>query len=109
MLAKLCVLIVALGVVSCVLLGTRQQRVLAAHQMADVQKRVARHDRELWKLRAEIARLTTPEKVQVLAMKYGKLLPIAPDRFDALVRLEAAEANETAVTLGDDHGSSGFR
>ena len=99
MFPKLCLLIVCLGVIACVLLGTRQQRVLAAHQMANVQKRVARHDRELWKLRTEIARLTTPERVEVLALKYGALAPISPDRLDMLVRAEAAEqALETVAT-----------
>jgi hypothetical protein len=101
MVAKLAVLILSLGVVSCVLLGIRQQRVMAAHEMADVQKRVARHDRELWKLRSEIARLTTPDKVEVMALKFGQLVPIATDRFSMLVQLETAELTETALTARD--------
>ncbi|HMN39936.1 MAG TPA: hypothetical protein PKE29_03765 [Phycisphaerales bacterium] len=100
MLAKLCVLIVGLGVLACLLLGTRQLRTQAAHEMADVQKRVARHDRELWKLRSEIARRITPDKVELLARGFGDLQPISAERYRVMVRLEAEEAGETTVTMG---------
>ncbi len=93
---KLAALIVGLGVVACVLLGIRQLRVQAAHEMAEVQKRVSLHDRELWKLRTEIARVTTPDRVEALARKYGVLLPISQERFQVLVKLETAEAMQTA-------------
>ena len=92
MLAKLCALILSIGVVACGLLAIRQMRVLAAHDMADVQKRIAKHDRELWKLRAEVARRVTPEQVRELAAKFGPLTPISPERFEVLVRTEQDEA-----------------
>ena len=108
MMAKLCALIVGLGVISCVLLATRQQRMLAAHQMAEVQRRVARHDRELWKLRAEIARLTTPDRARGLAVKFGVLEPISRERFEALVQAEAAELERSAMTARSSDGPSGW-
>ena len=96
MVYKLAALIVGMGLIACVLLGIRQLRVQAAHEMADVQNRIARHDRELWKLRAEIAKLTTPDRVEVLARKYGLLTSISDERFSVLARLEALDLTETA-------------
>ncbi len=93
---KLAALIVGLGVIACVLLGIRQLRVQAAHEMADVQRRVAAHDRELWKLRTEIAKLTTPDKIETLAQKFGALAPINAERYTILARLEALDLTETA-------------
>ena len=95
MVYKLGALIVGLGLIACVLLGIRQLRVQAAHEMADVQNRIARHDRELWKLRVEIAKLTTPDRVETLARKYGLLMPISDERFSILARLEALDLTET--------------
>jgi hypothetical protein len=99
-LAKLSVLIVGLGILACLLLGLRQLRTQAAHEMAGVQKRVARHDRELWKIRSEIARRITPDKVALLVKDYGDLQPISDERYRVLVRLESLESGETTVTLG---------
>lgn len=96
---KLATLIVGLGLIACVLLGIRQLRVQAAHEMAEVQKRVAGHDRELWKLRTQIAKLTTPDKVALLARKYGALVPIGPERYRILVRAEAQAATETVLVV----------
>ncbi len=93
---KLAALIVGLGLIACVLLGIRQLRVQAAHEMADVQRRVSAHDRELWKLRTEIAKLTTPDNIENLAQKYGVLTPINSERFTILARLEALDLTETA-------------
>ena len=98
-------MIVGMGLVACVLLGIRQLRVQAAHEMANVQSRIARHDRELWKLRAEIAKLTTPDQVEALARKFGMLTPISDERFSVLARLEALELTETA-SLDPRQGSN---
>ena len=99
MLAKLSVLIVGLGVLGCMLLGLRQLRTQAAHEMAEVQKRVAMHDRQLWALRSEIARRITPDKVEPMAVHLGALVTISPERYQALVRLESIESGETTVTM----------
>jgi hypothetical protein len=98
-LAKLSVLIVGLGALGCLLLGLRQLRTQAAHEMAEVQKRVALHDRQLWALRAEIARRITPDKVQPLTEHLGALAPINAERYGMLVRLEMIESGETTVTM----------
>ena len=92
----LAALIVGMGLIACVLLGVRQLRVQAAHEMADVQRRVSNHDRELWKIRTEIAKLTTPDKIETLARKYGILTPISAERYTLLARLEALDLIETA-------------
>ncbi len=93
---KLAALIVGLGLIACVLLGIRQLRVQAAHEMAAVQRRVSAHDRELWKLRTEIAKLTTPDNIETISQKYGVLTPINSERFTILARLEALDLTETA-------------
>ena len=105
MVYKLAALIVGFGLIACVLLGVRQLRVQAAHEMADVQRRVSRHDRELWKLRAEIAKATTPDKVEVLARQFGLLSPISDERLTALARLEALDTTETASVDPDGAAS----
>ena len=105
MVYKLAALVVGMGLVACVLLGIRQLRVQAAHEMADVQNRIARHDRELWKLRAEIAKVTTPDRVELLARKFGMLTPISDERFSVLARLEALDLTETA-SLDPQHGTN---
>ena len=94
---KLATLIIGLGLIACVLLGIRQLRVQAAHEMADVQRRVASHDRDLWKLRTEIAKLTTPDNIETLAQKFGVLTPINSERYTILARLEALDLTETAL------------
>ncbi len=102
MFAKLCVLIVSMGVIACVLLGIRQLRVQAAHEAAAVVRRAEKQNRELWKLRSEIARRVTPTNVHVAASKYGPLLPLSADRFDLLVRLETEERERaTAMAEGE--------
>lgn len=99
MLAKLSVLIVGLGVLGCLLLGLRQQRTQAAHEMAEAQKRVSMHDRQLWALRAEIARRITPDKIEPMAAHFGVLAPINTERYRTLVGLEAIERGETVYTM----------
>jgi hypothetical protein len=55
--------IVGLGVVALSLLSLRQQRLQAMHELSAVRLRQASHDKRLWAVRAEIARLVTPEHV----------------------------------------------
>jgi hypothetical protein len=107
MLAKLGVLVVGVGVIACGLLGIRQARIQAAHEMADVQRRIARHDRELWQLRAEISRRVTPDKAEEMGRKLGPLVGISPERYTELVRAEQEAADASALTRvdGDDRSS----
>lgn len=96
---KLCVLILVIGVIGGVLLTTRQLRIQAAHELADVQRRVASHDRDLWQLRVEIARRTTPDEVSMRVKKLGPLAPIGAHRYQEFARREA-ELSATIVESG---------
>lgn len=80
MFARLVVLILSIGVVACVLLTARQQRLQAVHELAEVQRRLVEHDRTLWQLRVEIAGRITPEHVESLASRLGPLKPIHAGR-----------------------------
>jgi hypothetical protein len=99
---KLFLLILCVGVIAGVLLVNRQLRIQCAHELADAQRRVAQHDRTLWRLRAEIASRVTPERVQAAASRLGKLVPITHDRYLALVKREQELAAQEALAL--DHG-----
>jgi len=77
-LLRLAASILSIGVVACVLLTTRQLRLQAVHELAQVQKRVAEHDRTLWRLRIEIARRVTPANVERLAARRAGLSPLPP-------------------------------
>lgn len=77
MFAKLIVVILSLGVIACVLLTVRQQRMQAVHELANVQREVARLDRTLAHLRLEVAERITPERVAEMAKSIGaELRPI---------------------------------
>ncbi|MBC7834949.1 MAG: hypothetical protein H7Y88_07590 [Phycisphaerales bacterium] len=78
MFGKLAFTILAVGLMACVLLATRQQRLQAVHELAQVQKRVAEHDRDLWRLRLEIARRITPQRIERMATILGPLQPLRP-------------------------------
>lgn len=97
MFAKLMAVIVSIGVVACVLLAVRQQRVQAAHEMAEVQRRVLLQDRTLWQLRAEIAACTMPATVAAAAHRYGDLSFNNPERYKDMVRRESESMVTTAA------------
>jgi hypothetical protein len=78
-LAKTCVLILSLGAAACVLLGLRQARLQAMHEIAGIQRRMNDHDRNLFRLRLEIAERVTPERVEQAAQKLGPMAPIGVD------------------------------
>jgi hypothetical protein len=69
------VIICGAGVASGVL-SMRQQRIQAASDMVRAISRAEEHDRTLWAVRGDIARVTTPEQVMVLASALGPMLPI---------------------------------
>lgn len=76
MFAKLILVILSLGVIACVLLTVRQQRMQAVHDLANVQREVARMDRTLAHLRLEVAQRITPERVAEMAESIG--VPLRP-------------------------------
>jgi hypothetical protein len=73
MFAKLAVIVLTLGAVGAALLGMRQSRLLASHDLAATQLRIQRHDEELWRLRTQIASRITPGQIEALAASQGVL------------------------------------
>ncbi len=96
MFAKLVVVILALGVIACVLLTVRQQRMQAVHELANVQRQVAKLDRTLAHLRLEIAERTTPEKIAEMSRSLGPLRAIGvPEPVPAPAPAAAAPTGPT--------------
>lgn len=79
MAAKLCVLILGLGVMAVALLQFRQARLQAVHDLAGIQREMLLRDRELFAMRSQIAQAVTPERVQQIASTLGPLRPIGVD------------------------------
>jgi Tfp pilus assembly protein PilX len=77
--AKLCVLILGLGVMAVALLQFRQARLQAVHDLAGIQREMLLRDRELFAMRSQIAQAVTPERVQQIASTLGPLRPIGVD------------------------------
>lgn len=99
--AKICVLVISVGVVACVLLGVRQQRLDAVGEMTRTQLRMMELDRDINVLRTEIATNILPEHVEQLAGKFGELRSIEL-RVPGPVRVPA-----TTVVHAEDRGRSG--
>ena len=98
MFPKVATLIVGLGLIACVMLSLRQQRIQAAHDLTTAQTRLAQLDRELLKVKLQIAARLTPDQVRARAERLGKLLPLSMERYQELVRIEAEEAARTTIT-----------
>ena len=60
MLAKLCIVIMAVTLTAASMLTVRQQRLDAVYDMARSLERAAAHDRQLQEVRIDIARRVTP-------------------------------------------------
>ncbi|MBM4108474.1 MAG: hypothetical protein FJ255_06620 [Phycisphaerae bacterium] len=86
MFGKLALLILCVGLVACALLAMRQSRLQCAHELAQVQLRIARHDESLWRERVRIAQAVTPARVQEMATRLGPLRPLLAEPHQALVR-----------------------
>ncbi len=77
MFAKLVVLILGVGVIGCTLLGVRQQRLEAVHQMAVAQRNLMGQPKALAKLRSEIAQLSEPARIgELAALKVGPMMAL---------------------------------
>lgn len=102
MFAKVAVLILSMGVLAAALLANRQQRIQAAHDLADSQRRLIDHDRTLWRLRLEIAARVTPVQVETFAKRFGTLDSIRQERYlDLLTRMAAMDGGLGNVTAAD--------
>jgi len=77
--AKLCVMILAIGTTAVTVLSLRQDRLRAVNALARTQQRMYDHDRTLFTLRVQIAERITPEHVEQMAAAIGATRPIVPD------------------------------
>ncbi|MCA9293309.1 MAG: hypothetical protein KDA20_05790 [Phycisphaerales bacterium] len=76
MLYKLALLVLAIAATGAGLLTVRQQRLEAVHDMAEALDRAAVLEREVWRMRIEAARLTSPEHAQQLLVQIGETRPV---------------------------------
>lgn len=67
MFAKILVIIITFGVLGCALLVNRQQRIETAHRISLTHKRLAEQERGAWRLRAEVARRCSPNRLREAA------------------------------------------
>jgi hypothetical protein len=96
--AKLCLLIVALGITGLSLLQIRQARLQAVHDLAQIQRQMLRDDRSLFELRTQIARAVTPARVHELAAKLGPMRPLGIDPLPGTgAELAGGEAGDGAI------------
>lgn len=75
---KMSVLIAGIAVTSAALLAVRQQRILAAHDIIASHNRVASYDVAQRQMRADVANLLAPNRLQQLAGTLGDVRPIPP-------------------------------
>ena len=80
MLAKLAFLVLVIAATGAGLLTVRQQRLEAVHEMAEALDRAAVLEREVWRLRVEAARLTSPQYAQELLAVLGETKPVVARR-----------------------------
>ena len=66
MLVKLAILVLATAATAAGLLSVRQQRLQTVHDTHRAVQEAAALDRTLWEMRAELARLTAPDRVEQL-------------------------------------------
>jgi hypothetical protein len=90
--AKLAVIILTIGAVAATLLAARQQRLYAVHESAEAMRRIAEHDRTLWRLRGEIADRVTPDNVKKMADRFGPLAFLFSERSSSLAAGPGGEA-----------------
>lgn len=94
MLGKLLALILWMGLTACALLAMRQSRLQLAHELAQVQLRIARHDEALWQERVRIARNVSPARVQEMAVRLGPLRPLLAEPGPSLAGGEGKDRGE---------------
>lgn len=101
MLAKLCIVIMAVTLTAASMLTVRQQRLDAVYDMARSLERAAAHDRQLQEVRIDIARRVTPDAVMRMAGRVGPFEPIPLEWCDPLPSvLNASVAQEPERVTG---------
>lgn len=104
MFSKVAALIVCLGLIACMMLAIRQQRVQAAHQLAKSQTSLAKLDQDVLRLRSQIAAKLTPDQIEQAGTKLGRLMPLTLERYQQLVQRETDAEATAALTLGPSTG-----
>ncbi|MGI9014353.1 MAG: hypothetical protein ACR2GY_08905 [Phycisphaerales bacterium] len=66
MFAKLLVIVLSLGICGCWLLSLRQERLAITHEIALSHRRVIEQERNVWRMRAEIARRCSPAHLKLM-------------------------------------------
>lgn len=78
---KIAALILALGASGATMLALRQQRLDAARELAEARLRAHELNEQLARVRARIAELAHPERIEHLAERLGPMRPIVrPER-----------------------------
>lgn len=100
MLAKLCIVIMAVALTAASLLTVRQQRLDAVYDMSRSIERAAAHDRQLQEVRIAISQSVTPDVVRTMAGRYGDFQPIPLEWCDpVLMVLHTAAPQDPAAVL----------
>jgi len=100
MLAKLCIVIMAVALTAASLLTVRQQRLDAVYDMSRSIERAAAHDRQLQEVRISISKAVTPDAVRTMASRFGDFQPIPLEWCDPVMMvLHAARVQDPAVVL----------
>lgn len=73
LLFKLGLVVLSIGLCALSLLVMRQARLQAGHEVTQTQLRIQRADEQLWKMRADIAALSSPSRVRELAGTMGPM------------------------------------
>lgn len=92
MVAKVCVLILALGATALTVLSLRQDRLRSVNELARIQQRMLDHDRTLFEIRTQIADCVTPDRVEAMALAAGATRPMIPEAAPAPLAPERAIA-----------------
>lgn len=107
MFLKFAAVILAFVVLAASVLALRQSRLQEAHALARAQLRVREADERLWKLRAQIAELVTPERVGVMLADAGDFQPYlvpaaAPTGPQPIAPLRPVPRRDTLAQTPDD-------
>jgi Cu/Ag efflux pump CusA len=102
--AKLIVVILTIGIVACMLLTVRQQRLQAVHDIANIQRRVAEKDRALAEFRVDLAVRLTPERIEAMTRGIGPFSSFQSVQSSDRDRTEtlAVDPSETRRGLDDE-------
>ena len=109
MFGKLLLVILAAAFTAATLLVLRQERIDTAHEMSVVHRNMLEHERALWELQCEIARLCRPEEVRRMMDELQEQWTAIPDP-DSAERLGPGQLTLGALTPPkaiDDRGELG--